>query len=134
MNSETSVGIKKGKWLVMVGVLTVILMLLISYVYWIKENKKQNRFGGDIRSENVRACNVDDDCTVGIQATECCGCPEAVNKKVIGEGDWEIYAERVDYSPRRVKSCGGPVVCKPCENPLVPSCEDGVCRFRTVDR
>lgn len=78
------------------------------------------------------ACSQDDDCVIGIQATSCCSCPEAVNKEVIGTKDWEQYEFGKDYSSRQPKTCGGTVACKPCELPEKPICQNGQCQFSST--
>ncbi len=78
---------------------------------------------------NQLACSQDNDCVIGIQATSCCSCPKAINKKLIGTDDWEQYGSGKDYSSQQTKSCGGTVACKPCELPETPICSNGQCQF-----
>ncbi len=78
---------------------------------------------------NDFACSKDGDCVIGIQATSCCSCPKAVNKKQIGTKDWEQYEFGKDYSSQQTKSCGGIVACEPCELPVQPMCAGGKCQF-----
>ncbi len=78
---------------------------------------------------NQLACSQDNDCVIGIQATSCCSCPKAINKKLIGTDDWEQYGSGKDYSSQQTKSCGGTVACKPCEFPETPVCSSGRCQF-----
>lgn len=78
---------------------------------------------------NEFACSQDNDCVIGIQATSCCSCPKAINKKLIGTNNWEQYEFGKDYSSQQTKSCGGTVACKPCEFPETPVCSNRKCQF-----
>lgn len=76
------------------------------------------------------SCNIDRDCTTGIQITTgCCVCPEPVNTSQIGKDGWESYVPGSDYSQKT--ACESLVACKPCEMPSQPVCRDNQCVFDT---
>lgn len=123
---------KVNYWMISTLILAVLFFGILSlYVFSLY---KTNQSGSNITptqppSASEFACSQDDDCVIGIQATSCCSCPEAVNKELIGTKDWEQYEFGKDYSSQQSKSCGGTVACQPCEFPETPVCSNSKCQF-----
>ena len=78
---------------------------------------------------NEFTCSQDSDCVTGIQAASCCGCPQAVNKELIGTNDWQLYEPGKDYSSQKPEVCDRTGVCLPCEALTQPICQNSQCRF-----
>lgn len=78
------------------------------------------------------ACSQDNDCLVGIRASACCSCPQAVHQELIGVEDWQLYVPGKGYlaprPPRGPTRCTG-VVCAPCQPLTQPICQNGQCQF-----
>ncbi len=124
---------KFNYWMVSTIILTVLLLGVLGW-YVFSLVYQTNQAGSSILPiqpplSNDFACSQNSDCAIGIQATSCCSCPKAINKKLIGTGDWEQYESGKDYSSQQTKSCGGTVACQPCEFPEKPICSSGKCQF-----
>jgi hypothetical protein len=124
---------KFNYWMVSTLILTVLLLGVLGW-YIFSVIYQTSQAGSSILPiqpplSNKFACSQNSDCIIGIQATPCCSCPEAINKNLIGTKDWEVYEFGKDYSSQRTRSCGGTVACKPCELPETPICSNGQCQF-----
>lgn len=110
-------------------ILTLIVLVLAGYFgyknYQLRKRITQNTASPPI-SDN--ACNINNDCTIGIQPTKCCACPQAVNNNVIGTKGWESYVPNKDYS--KVSKCETFIACKPCQIPTISVCQDSFCIFQ----
>lgn len=118
----------------MVSTLLLLILFFGFLGLYVFSRYQNNQFGTGITpttqprpSEFV--CSQDTDCGVGILATSCCSCPEAINNELVGTKGWEQYEFGKDYSSQQSKSCGGTVACKPCEFPETPFCSSGECQF-----
>jgi hypothetical protein len=115
--------LKNNHWLILVLTLAVLLLGIWGWLVFSQDKTTPLPLTDEL------ACSQDSDCITGIQATSCCSCPEAVNKKLIGTQDWEEYELGKDYSSQKLELCGGAVACSPCELPAPPVCSSGRCQF-----
>jgi len=96
---------KKIIWLG-IGVIVTALFIVGSFMYI---QLKSSRI--DLTISNK--CTKDADCVLGIQTSQCCSCPQAVNHQQIGKNKWLLYESEVNYSSFKPVLCGI-VACGPC--------------------
>jgi hypothetical protein len=77
---------------------------------------------------NEFTCSQDSECTIGIQTSQCCPCPQAIPVNLIDKYNFEVYDENQDYSLDKGSVCQN-VICKPCQLPLTPVCQKDRCTF-----
>lgn len=80
------------------------------------------------RNESGLVCQTTQDCVLGIQASDCCRCPQPVAKGQIGKEGWYRYDPDIIYAQIIQDHCKG-VICATCQTPTEPVCMQNTCVF-----
>ncbi len=79
---------------------------------------------------DYQSCELDSDCVIAINPEGCCYCPDSINKKYLGQDNWEKYERGKTYTSD--VECD--LLCEQCAIPGEPVCLKNKCSFKSQEK